>query len=113
MPLDAGFVQGIADDFVAFVDGNGIREGSMCTFECLPWQNIVSVPRGATAYPSRGDFDHFATVFMWQDEQLDGEIRRSQRKLLGKLRENGYQCSGGQYTYYDGKFQRLGWPLLA
>jgi hypothetical protein len=104
MPLDVDFVQGVADEFVAFVDGRGIGDGSMCMFECVPWDKVISVARDATAYPSRGQFYHFATVFMWQDEKLDGEIRQFQRKLLGKVRERGYQGLGGQYANYIGEF---------
>ncbi|TWU73205.1 hypothetical protein ED733_004489 [Metarhizium rileyi] len=103
MPLDAEFVQSVADEFVAFVDGKGIGDGSMCMFECLPYQKVISVPRDATAYPSRGRFYHFASLFMWQHERLDGDVRRFQRELLGKLRQRGYQGNGGQYANYDGE----------
>ncbi|UKZ52882.1 hypothetical protein TrVGV298_006669 [Trichoderma virens] len=100
MPLDVDFVQRIADEFLAFVEDKGIGGGSMCMFECVPWGKVISVPKDATAYPSRGEFYHFATVIMWQDEELDDEVRQFQRNLLGKVREKGHQGPGGQYANY-------------
>lgn len=107
MPLSVEFMQSIADEFTAFVGEKGIGDGSMCMFECVPYGKIVAVPKDATAFPSRGQFYHFATVFMWQDEKLDGEVRAFQRKLLGKVREKGYQGSGGQYNNYVGKLKHV------
>ncbi|KAJ6443799.1 FAD linked oxidase domain-containingprotein [Purpureocillium lavendulum] len=102
MPLQEEFVQNVVDEFVPFVTQRNIGEGSGVIFEAFPNKKIREVDGSATAFPSRGDFYHAASMYSWDDAAMDKEVRDHNRKLLGLFHEKGFKGMGGQYNNYDG-----------
>lgn len=103
MPLSVEFVNGVVNEFVPFVAERNIGEGSGIIFEMFPHKKICEVAGDATAFPSRGSFYHAASMFSWDDEAMNTEVRQFNRKIAGLFREQGFQGGGGQYNNYDGE----------
>ncbi|OAQ86046.1 FAD linked oxidase domain-containingprotein [Purpureocillium lilacinum] len=104
MPLQEEFVNRIVSEFVPFVQERNIGEGSGIIFEVFPHEKIREVEGNATAFPSRGNFYHAASMFSWDEAAMDKEVRDHNRKIIGLFREKGFQGMGGQYNNYDGEF---------
>ncbi|UNI23948.1 hypothetical protein JDV02_009735 [Purpureocillium takamizusanense] len=104
MPLQDEFVKELVDDFVPFVQERNIGEGSGIIFEVFPHDKIREVKGDATAFPSRGNFYHVATMFSWDDAAMDKQVREYNRKIIGLFRQKGFQGMGGQYNNYDGEY---------
>lgn len=103
MPLDEALVQEAIDTVIPFAQERGIAEGTGVLFELIPNEKIREVENSATAFAARGDFYQIGTIFLWDDEKLDQEIRLQNRKVVNLLKSKGYKGGVGQYNNYDGK----------
>ncbi|KAF2501268.1 FAD-binding domain-containing protein [Lophium mytilinum] len=107
LPLEPKLVEGIRDDFMAFVQGHEDMGESLMLFEGVPFKKINEVASDATAFANRGEYYNVATMFKWYDEKLDGEVRAFSKALLKKASEDagvwkkGKEGQGvGQYANY-------------
>ncbi|POR33263.1 FAD-linked oxidoreductase [Tolypocladium paradoxum] len=104
MPLTVEFVDSVVSELLPFVTERSIGSGSGVMFELFPNKKIREVAGDATAFPSRGNFYNAATIFTWDDAAMDGEVRQFNRRIIGMIREKGFQGGGGQYNNYDGEY---------
>lgn len=93
MPLDVTSLQQTADKFWGFCDTHpGAGPQSALAIELFPTHKIREVALDATAYTNRGEYYDAVTMFGWEDEALDDDIRVFNRTMVSHIRNTlGYK----------------------
>ena len=66
LPLDAGFVQKLFEEFLGFITKEGQKmEDSILLFETVSYKKILEVPNEKMAFANRGEYYNVATVIKW------------------------------------------------
>lgn len=110
MPIDASAFQDTANLFWTFFEtsdraAKGLKSGqSALAIEFFPTGKLQSVKLEETAYANRGAYYDAVTIFGWEGEALDEEVRMFNREFVRRVRDaHGYQGStAGSTTASDG-----------
>lgn len=105
MPLEQLLLTDLLGLLEPFWKEKNIGEGCGVMFELLPHKKVNEVSNTAMAYAARGEYYHAATIFTWEDEALDQDIRLFNRKVVKFLKDRGYKGKNAvaQYNNYDSK----------
>ncbi|KAI1503709.1 hypothetical protein F5X99DRAFT_88388 [Biscogniauxia marginata] len=102
MPLDSKNLQEASDMFFAFVREKDIQNGPVIMWEVVPYDKIRELDNTATAFAARNEMYQIATVFQWDDQALDTEVRDFNAKLTKFLKSTGIRAGVQGYNNYDG-----------
>ncbi|KAI5916969.1 hypothetical protein F4810DRAFT_120928 [Camillea tinctor] len=102
MPLDVKNVQAAFDTFFAFVREKKLQQGSAVMWEVVPYDKIREVDSAATAFSARREMYQISTLFQWDDQTLDKEVREFNASLVKTLKSTGIGSGVQGYNNYDG-----------
>ncbi|OJI99795.1 hypothetical protein ASPVEDRAFT_81387 [Aspergillus versicolor CBS 583.65] len=89
LPLGAGFVFEIYNEFDNLLRHYPQARDSRLLFELIPNKQIRAVSNQATAFASRGTYYNVSTLFEWDDAGLDDRIKSLQEDLMSRIGDEG------------------------
>ncbi|KAL3461945.1 hypothetical protein BJX64DRAFT_260013 [Aspergillus heterothallicus] len=86
-PLSPSFAREVLAEFTEKVQSDADLGASAILFEFYDMEKVDAVPRGATAFASRGTTQNGIITLRWSDKEKDGEHRAWARGVQQKYKE--------------------------
>ncbi|KAJ9490166.1 hypothetical protein VN97_g3102 [Penicillium thymicola] len=102
LPLEVSFFQELWADYTDMLRTYPESARTAVLFELVSQKQVLSVPKNATAFATRGPYYNVGCVFRWDNPALDQTMRVIQRHMMRKVGERaGAGAHARAYANYS------------